>query len=246
MLRSRLESLGLRIGSVALCAVGATLMAPALFGAACTVGTLASYQTGANDGCTIDGYTVDFGNGILSGSDGFTATGVNQLTPSEITVTPTIAGNSFTLEFSGATNFLFAGQPDGGNTYQFDYTLDPVLPRITGVDINEGPGDPPTLTGEFCGNGLIVSASTCSSGADYLSLTLTSNGTSTGYPAADGTFPTPVTNMETELTLVLDPCESIQYFGSTVNLVPEPSMLWLTPGLVGLLWARKKWLTKGR
>ncbi len=221
----------------AMLALGATLFTPALFGGACTVGTLQSYQTGANFDCTYDGYTVDFDNGILAGSDGFSATGVNQLTSSEIIVTPTSTDTSFTFEFSAATNYLFAGQP-GGNTYDFDYTLDPAVPRIAGTSINTGPSDPVTLTGEFCGNSLIISPSACSSGGSYQNYGIT--GSSGTVTSANYLFPTVQTDMETELTLVLDPCEYVDNFGSTVNLVPEPSTLWLTPGLLGIVWLGKK------
>lgn len=241
MIRSGLESFGLRIWPVALCALGATLFAPTLFGGTCTVGTLASYQTGVNSGCTIDGYTVDFDDGDLSDSQGFSATGVNQLTPSDITVTPTFTATSFTIEFSTPSDFLFEGQA-GGNTYEFDYTLDPVLPKIESVTENTGPGDPPSLSGLFCGDGIILNG-VCEDGTP-VSISMVASGSS--QTSATATFPSPQTDLETELTLVLDPCQTINNFGSTVNLVPEPSMLWLTPGLVGLIFLRKKWLAKGR
>jgi hypothetical protein len=241
MLRSRLESLGLRTLPVALCAFGAALFAPTLFGATCTTGTLLSYESGgANFDCTIGpdaGYTMDF--------DSFTSTGLDLLTASDIMVTPSTTATSITFEFSAEAGYEFAGLSNpsaAANTYVFEYTLDPPLPKIESITDNTGPGDPPTLNGFFCGDGTI-SGSSCVSGSP-VSIGMTASGVS--ETSATASFPTPETSVETQLTLTLDPCEYIENFGSTVNLVPEPSMLWLTPGLVGVVWLRKKWLAKGR
>jgi hypothetical protein len=217
-------------------ALGATLLTPALFGSTCATGTLLSYESGGtNFDCTVGpgaGYTMDF--------DSFTSSGVDLLTAEDIIVTPSDTATSITFEFSANVGFEFAGDPGYVNTYVFEYTLDPPLPRIESVTDNTGPDDPPNLNGEFCGGATITGPTSCSSGSP-LNILLTGNS-----QTASATFPSPVSSVETELTLVLDPCESIQNFGSTVNLVPEPSMLWLTPGLIGFVWLRKKWLTKAR
>jgi hypothetical protein len=234
MFKSRLEFMAQRIWPGALFALGVTLLTPALFGSTCVVGTLTSYESGHNFGCTLGpdaGYTMDF--------DSFTDSGVDLLTADEIVVTPTSTATSLTFEFSAAAGYEFAGDPGFTNTYIFEYTLDPPLPKIKGASINTGPSDPPNLSGFFCGDGTIA-GSECSTG-DSLSIgPMTGSGISQTSPIA--LFPTLQTSMETELTLVLDPCESIESFGQTTYLAtPEPSgLLWLTPGLLAIVWLRKK------
>jgi hypothetical protein len=240
MFESGLEAIGRRIGPVAAFAV-ATLFTPALFGGTCAVGTLTAYETGADAGCSLGpdgGYTVDF--------DSLGASSTNPeaflLSSDDIIVTPSFTGSSLTFEFSAASDFQFVAPMGQTDTYTIQYTLDPTLPHITGPSINTGPNDPVTLTGEFCGDGTIVSPTSCSAGGSYLSLGVGGND-----QTASALFPSPVTNLDSELTLVLGPCDSVQNFGSTATLAstPEPSTLWLTPGLLGLLWLRKKWLAKG-
>jgi hypothetical protein len=243
MFKSRLESIGQRIWPGALFALGVTLLTPTLFGDTCVVGTLTSYESGGtNYGCTLGpdaGYTMDF--------ESFTDSGVDLLTPDEIVVTPSSTATSLTFEFSAAAGYEFAGDPGFTNTYAFEYNLDPPLPKLSGASINTGPGDPPQLTGEFCGDSLVVSPTGCSRGGSYLGIgPMTATGNiQTSDPAY---FPSLQTSMDTELTLVLDPCESIANFGSTAYLAtPEPSgLLWLTPGLLAIAWLRKKSLAKGR
>jgi hypothetical protein len=243
MFKSRLESIGQRILPGALVALGVTLLTPALFGSTCIVGTLTSYESGGtNYGCTLGpdaGYTMDF--------ESFTDSGVDLLTSDEIVVTPSSTATSLTFEFSAAAGYEFAGDPGFTNTYAFEYNLDPPLPKLSGASINTGPGDPPQLTGEFCGDSLVVSPTSCSSGGSFLSIgPMTASGISqTSTPAL---FPSPQTSMDTELTLVLDPCESIENFGSTAYLAtPEPSsLLWLTPGLFAIGWMRKKRFANGQ
>jgi hypothetical protein len=66
-------------------------------------------------------------------------------------------------------------------------------------------------------------------------------GVSGNYSTTSALFDAPVTNVDTLLTLDLDTGSSVASFGATDTLVtPEPSALWLTPGLLGLVWLRKK------
>jgi hypothetical protein len=236
MFKSGPEALGRRIGPFAVFVLGATLFIPALFGNTCGVATLDQYLSGSQAGCSLDGYTVDFTQ--------FTAYSVNEaaelLGSADITVTPTYTASYLSLQFSGAfSNYT----PGSSEEYTFGYLLDPVLPHVSGATVDTGPNDPISLTGEFCGDGVIVSPTACSAGGSLLSMGVGGNDQTTG-----ALFPSPVTNLDTELTLVLGPSESVQYFGSTATLTatPEPSTLWLTPGLLGLAWLRKKWLAKDR
>src|SRR5271154_2835555 len=76
MFESRLKSIKQRIWPGALFALSVTFLTPALFGSTCAVGTLTSYESGANFGCTLGpdaGYTMDF--------ESFTPSGVDLLTP---------------------------------------------------------------------------------------------------------------------------------------------------------------------
>jgi hypothetical protein len=241
MFKSGLEAIGRRVGPVAAFALGAALFTPALFGGTCAVGTLTAYETGADAGCSLGpdgGYTVDF--------DSLGASSTNPeaflLTSNDIIVTPSFTGTSLTFDFSAASGFEFVAPMGQTDTYTIQYTLDPVLPHISGAKINTGPNDPVSLTGQFCGDGRIIGTS-CTSGGSYLSLGVGGNDLT-----ASGLFPAPVTNLDSELTLVLGPCDSVENFGSTATLAstPEPSTLWLTPGLLGLVWLRKKRLAKSR
>jgi|HubBroStandDraft_5_1064220.scaffolds.fasta_scaffold15835_2 hypothetical protein len=240
MFKSRLEFIAQRIWPGALFALGVTFLTPALFGSTCRVGTLTSYESGVNFGCTLGpdgGYTMDF--------ESFTSSGVDLLSADEIVVTPSSTATSLTFEFSAANGYEFAGDPGFTNTYIFQYDLDPPRPKLSGASINTGPGDPPNLSGLFCGDG-IISGSTCEDGTPLSIGPMTASGVS--QTSAIASFPTPVTDMDNQLTLVLDPCESIENFGATAYLAtPEPSsLLWLTPGLLAFVWLRKKRLANGQ
>lgn len=168
MFKSGLEAIGRRIAPVALFALGATLFTTALFGGTCGVATLAQYIDGADAGCSLGpagGYTVDF--------DSLDASSTNPeaflLDSSEIIVTPSFTGSSLTFDFSAASEFEFVAPMGETDTYTIQYTLDPVLPHISGASINTGPNDPVSLTGQFCGDGRIVGNS-CTDGGSYLSL----------------------------------------------------------------------------
>jgi hypothetical protein len=235
MFKSGLRVIGQRTWSVALLALGASILTPALFGNTCGVATLDQYLSGgAEAGCTLDGYTVDFTQ--------FTAYSVNEaadlLGAANITVTPTFTDSELTLQFSGD----FANNtPGSSEEYTFGYLLDPTLPHITGPGVFTGPNDPVSLTGRFCGDGIILQGSCAGS---FIGLGIRGNENS-----QSALFDAPVTNLDTLLTLDLDSGSSVAYFGSTDTLAtttPEPSALWLTPGLLGLVWLRKKWLAQTR
>ncbi len=241
------EASGHRMQLALLFALCLTFVAPALFGSPlpCPVAPVTTYQ-GAGYQCTVEGYTLqDF-----TFSESQTG-GATLLTPGEITVNPTFSTpDSVSFQFFGAFSAA-AGQTE---EYIVQYLLDPLLPQITGQGIDLGPSDPVTLTGQFCGNGMLVgpyaagNPTACSgtdpSGIFPLTLQTTGDGTTASAP-----FPSTVTNVDTRLVLDLSGASSTTYFGTNAEIsgVPEPSTsLWLAPGMLALLWLRKKRLANGR
>lgn len=226
-------------------------LAPALFGSPvpCPTAPLTTYQASGYQ-CLIEGYTLqDFS---FSESQTGEAT---LLTPSEITVNPSFSTpDSVSFQFYGAFSAA-AGQTA---EYIVQYNLDPLLTKITGQGIDLGPADPVNLTGQFCGNGMLVGPynpgnPTNCSGTDpagIFPLTLYTSGDSTFTSAP---FPTTVTTVDTRLVLDLVGASSTTYFGTntdiipTVSSVPEPSTsIWLVPGMFAMLWLRKKRLASRR
>jgi hypothetical protein len=237
----RVISSGLRIWLIPVFAFGLTLFAPGLFAdplPACGVNSVAFYQA-TNFACTLGDFTID--------DFSFSDSGANLLDSSAITVTPITTLTSVSLEFSGT----FAVTGDQSAQYIFQYNLDPVVPKITGPSLNLGPGDPPTLTGEFCGNGLLVSAPntdpntlpTCSGNAAVIfsdKLQVTGNDKSINNTFFNNQL---ATTLDSRLILDLTDGASVTSFGSGANLaaVPEPSTsLLLIPGLWAFLGLRKR------
>ncbi len=217
------------------------LVTPALLGSACTVGTLQSYETGAESGCTLDEYTVDCYNFSNNGS------GDNAfLTASEVEVTPTVVGDSFTLEFSAEPGYEFQASTGYTDIYYIGYYLtDPAVGPIKGPSINTGPGtgDPPTLSGAFCGGGDLAYTGPVGTGCTVLDNPFVALGPIASSSSASASYFFAYFNSDNELILTLDSGDTISSFGSTDTLVettPEPSTLWLTPGLLAILWLGKK------
>jgi hypothetical protein len=246
VLGDRTISKGQQSWTLALVAFGLALFAPGLFASPlpCAVGTVASY---VGSTCTIDGYTVN----DFSFSDSSTG-GAPLLSSSEITVNPTITPLGISFQFLGAFDIA-----SGTAEYIVQYDLDPLRPQVPGIDINLGPSDPVTLTGQFCGNGLltgpyVAGEPTSCSGTDVSGIFPTTLQTTGDNTSASASFPTLVTDLDSRLVLDLDGPASTQWFGSNVYVpnassVPEPSTaLWLVPGMFGLLWLRKKRLTNGQ
>jgi hypothetical protein len=240
----RLLPNGQRKWLVPLAAFGLTLFAPLLFGSPiplCTSGTVASY---VGSTCSIDGYTLE----DFTFSDSSTG-GAPLLDPSVITVDPSVNSSGISFQFLGDFNV-----PSGTAEYIIQYELDPQLPQVNGIDIDLGPSDPVTLTGQFCGNGTFAGSyvagqlTSCTgtdpSGIFPVTLQTTGNNTSAG-----ASFPVLVTDLDSRLVLDLDGPASVTSFGSNVGIssVPEPSTsLLLAPGMLGLLWLRKRFLTTNR
>jgi hypothetical protein len=241
---------GHRMALALLFTLGLTLVAPGVFAspAPCVVASVATYQASGFQ-CTVEGYTFE----DFTFSDSETG-GATLLTPSQITVNPTFSTpNSVAFQFFGD----FATTADQTEEYIVQYELDPVLPHITGEGIDIGPADPVTLTGQFCGNGMLVgdfvagSPTNCSgtnpSGIFPLTLVTTGDGTIASAP-----FASIVTDVDTRLVLDLSGSSSTTFFGTNADItavssVPEPSTsLWLAPGMFALLWLRKRWLASGR
>ena len=239
--------IGQRMALLPFFAFGLTLLAPALYGdpiSPCSADTVATYSA-AGFQCIVDGYTLEDFTFSSSQTGGATL-----LTASQITVDPTTAATGVSVQFSG--DFIAAA--DQTEEYIFQYELDPVLPRVLGTSIETGPGDPVILTGQFCGDGTLNAyvpdqptscSGTATSGIFPSTLHIIGNDMTTG---AD--FPSAVTDLDSRLVLDLDGPASVTSFGSTANVanaVPEPStVLFLTPGMLAILWLRKRFLVKGR
>jgi hypothetical protein len=245
------ESSGRRVPLALLFALGLTFVASTLFGSPlepCPTAPVTTYQaTGFQ--CAIEGYT--FEDFTFSGSE---TGGATLLTPGAITVNPTFSTpDSVAFQFFGA----FSAATGQTEEYIVQYELDPVLPRITGQGIDLGPSDPVTLTGQFCGNGMLVgpfvagSPTNCSgtnpSGIFPLTLQTTGDGTT-----ASALFPVTATTVDTRLILDLTGPSSTTFFGTNADVIPTPSsvpepssLLWLAPGMFAMLWLRKKRLVNG-
>lgn len=226
---------------------GFTLLGTALVGSpipACGVASLSTYDAPGYE-CTIDGYTLEdlTFNSTQTG-------GATLLTDNQIMVDPTSDSTGVSFQFNGD----FVSAADQTEEYIFQYELDPPLPKVTGATVVTGPGDPITLTGQFCGNGMLV--------GNYVAGQPTScSGTDTSgiFPAdvvvvgnnSSGSvqFPSLVTDLDSRLVLDLDGASSITSFGSTTDLssVPEPSMAFLlAPLMLGFMLLRKRGLLNGR
>ena len=227
--------------------LGVSLFAPAMFASPCEVAPLTTYEaTGFT--CTIDGYTLS----DLTFSSSSTG-GAPLATDSEITVNPFLDSSGYVIQFESDD---FTNDTSGTAQYIAQYELDPVLPRINGIDIDLGPADPPILIGQFCGNGAFTGpfdpsniASDCmgTDPAGIFPLTLGPLNTNNSDVGMD--FPIPVTSVDNRLIMQLDGPSSAAYFEEGVSLVttPEPSLLaLLIPALFGLVLLRRKRLASVR
>jgi hypothetical protein len=207
----------------------------------CAVASVTTYQAEGFQ-CTVEGYTFEDFSFSASQTGGATL-----LTPDQITVNPTFSTpNSVSFQFFGDFVSL-AGQTE---EYIVQFELDPLLPHIVGEGIDIGPADPVTLTGQFCGDGMLVGpyvagnptncSGTAPTGIFPTTLQTTGDGT-----FASGNFPHVVTDVDTRLILDLSGASNTTYFGTNANITaaPEPSSaLWLVPGMFALGWLRKRQL----
>ena len=218
------------------------LFAPVLFGAGipCATGTYADYE--ALGQCIIGDFTL-FGFSFASSSipaQGNPGAPV-LLTEAQILVDPTGSNvNSLSLRFSAVGGFnVGAGQ---FAEYIFRYQIDPALPMIDSEAIDLGPNDPVTLTGEFCGNGMLASSPkevpvSCrgSNTSGIFPARLQIAGPSSTVQSQRFLFPVPVTTEDVRLILDLDGRGTdggahVGFFGSDTGvtsggivLAPEPS-----------------------
>lgn len=252
------KSRGQRIWAVPGLALCLTILAPGLFASpmpTCGVASLATYDAPGYE-CTLGDYTLE----DFSFSSSETG-GASLLSDSQIMVDPTgSTPTTIALTYSGDFNVADTGQ---SAEYVFQYELDPVLPTISSPILNLGPNDPVTLTGEYCGNGMLFSAPN----TDPLTQpTCVGNDPSGIYPGKlqiVGTgpsaslsydFPELVTTLNSRLILDLDGPSNVDTFASITNVtgggpspVPEPSSaLLLTPALLGVFWLRKRFVTRTR
>jgi hypothetical protein len=242
-----------RLGLALLICIGP--LAPSAFGvSSCVTDTYANYElTGS---CTIGQFTLQgfsFSNSSIPAQS--TPGAPILLTASQIQVDPTGSGaGALSLRFTSLAGGGFSVAAGQFAEYIFRYQVDPPPPIIRGAQIDLGANDPVTLTGEYCGNGTLVSAP----GAIPVTCTGTSpsgifpgrvsiTGPSAVTQSQSFTFPQPVSTVDTRLILDLEgrntPSGShVTFFASDTNLVvavPEPSMLLLAPfGLLALWRAR--------
>jgi hypothetical protein len=244
-------SSGRRLPLAFIFALGLTCVASTLFGSPlpCVTAPVTTYEA-AGFQCTIEGYTFE----DFTFSDSQTG-GATLLTPDEITVDPTLStADSVSFQFRGA----FSAASGQTEEYIVQYELDPVVPRITGQGIDLGPNDPVTLTGQFCGNGMLVgpfaagSPTNCSgtNSAGIFPLTLETTGDDT---TASALFPITATTVDTRLILDLTGPSGTTFFGTNADVIPTPSsvpepssLLWLAPVMFAMVWLRKKRLANGR
>jgi hypothetical protein len=236
-----------RVGFYPLAVLGVSLFAPALFASPCEVAPLTTYEASGFT-CTIDGYTLSDLT-FTSSSTG----GAPLATDSEITVNPFLDSSGYVIQFESDD---FTNDTSGTAQYIAQYELDPVLPRINGIDIDLGPADPPVLIGQFCGNGTFTgpfdptNIATSCMGTDtegIFPLTLGPLNTNNSDVGMD--FPIPVTSVDNRLIMQLEGPSSAAFFEEGVSLVatPEPSLLaLLIPALFGLVLLRRKRLASVR
>lgn len=230
---------------------------PSLFGASiavnpCVKASLATY-TAEGFECTLDQHTlIGF---TFSASGG--ASGPALLSASQITVDPTATTpTDISLQFSAPDIGFTAGEGQTAQ-YIFHWNEDQFF-DIGGADMDlfDAPGTA-ALTGEFCGNGTIVSAPNpdptapvfCN-GSDtagifphsaFLQIPPNPNGVPSSFM-----FPTLVGTLDSDLILDLTGPANISSFGlhtvvTGASPTPEPStLLFLTPALLALAWFRKK------
>jgi hypothetical protein len=255
VLRRKTEAVLNRLGPMPFIILGLTLIAPALFGSplpTCVMASLSTYDAAGYE-CTLGDFTLEDFTFSATGTGGAELDSDSQINVNPTGSTPT----SISMQFSTPGGFTVSS----GQTAQYvvQYVIDPMLPSITAATIDLGPNDPVTLTGEFCGNGIITSApdttpgvlpyctGNASLGIYPAQLQLTGTGPA-AYSDPHLFPPSVVTTLDTELILDLDGPAEADYFGSTTSVtsggpaaVPEPSSaLWLAPGLLALVWLRKK------
>ena len=235
-------------------ALGFTFLAPALSGSSlpCVVDSFADYQSQGQ--CMLGDHTL---NSFTF--DSSATGGANLLTASQITVDPTgSTPTALSLRFSTPGGFQVG--PGQTEEYIFRFGLDPILADIGGPIIDLGPNDPVTLTGEFCGDGTLFSAPNvqpvvCIGSAPSGIFPARLQIAGTGVVASQRyLFPQLVTVMDNRLILDLNGPAHLDYFDWGANVtgggpspVPEPSTaLLLMPGLLALMWLRKRRLANGR
>jgi hypothetical protein len=230
-----------------------TGFAPGLFAGpvpTCGVASLATYDAPGYE-CTLGDFTIeDFS---FSGSE---TGGASLLSASQIMVNPT--GSTPTTLSLGFSGDFQVSNPSQTAQYVFQYEVDPVLPMISGPSLNLGPNDPVTLTGEYCGNGMLFSGPNTNPNIEPTCIGDDQAGIFPGKlqilgsgPSASLSydFPELVTDLDSRLILNLDGASNVNTFTSITNLtgggpspVPEPSSaLLLAPALLGFVLLRKKW-----
>jgi hypothetical protein len=215
---------------------------------ACGIATLATYDAAGYE-CTLGDYTLnDFTFSAMGSAE--------LLSDAQITVDPT-GSTPTTISFQFSSPGGFTAGPSQTAQYIVQYNMDPLLPMIPGGIIDLGPNDPVTLTGEFCGNGMLFSAPntdpstfpTClgnnPSGIFPAKVQLMGTG---GSSSAGFQFPMLVSTVDTRLILDVNGPGGADSFGAVIDVTgggptatPEPSASFLVaPAMLGLVWLGKR------
>ena len=218
----------------------------------CGAALLSTYDATGFE-CTLGVYTLD--------DFTFSAMGTAELlSDSQIMVDPTgSTPTTISFQFSNAVS-PSTGFTAGANQtaeYVVQYNMDPLLPMIPGGIIDLGPNDPVTLTGEFCGNGMLFSPPNTNPSTFPTCLGNDPSGIFPGKVQLMGTggssstafqFPKLVTTVDSRLILDVDGPGGTNSFGAVIDVTsggpaatPEPSAVFLVaPAMLGLVWLRKK------
>jgi hypothetical protein len=219
---------------------------PSLFGSPIACGQTTLSDLLSQGACTIGDYTLTDFTFSSSGTGDINLVSASDIIVDTTASTPT----DLSVQFSTSGGFQAA---DGQTAeYIVHFNLDPLFPTIAGPVLDLGPYDPVTLTGEFCGDGTLVSAPnaqpvmcTGSAQTGIFPARVQIAGTGSSSPTFQGyQFPSAVTTMDTRLILDLTGPANASYFGIGVNVtpVPEPrtAALFLIPALLALVSFRKK------
>jgi hypothetical protein len=231
--------------SLTLVAFLALAAAPSLFADVCVPDTLASYIALGAAGCMDGPFGVkDFNFTIISSTV--------KIGPRDITVTPVVAPDAFSLDFTSPTGKLSVGR-EGFIKLLIDYFWDPGDIRSAGEVMND-PATPPgfsQLTVNGCENSNFINGK-CPTNPFTLILAATKP-SQTELTASEVFAPNTVTSLGIQNAIDIQGnrctppkgstvCADITKFENRITTTPEPSalLLGLVPAGAGILWGWRR------